>query len=138
MAMVAFLGFLIYLGWRQKQKRIQRVKQAEADYRTILQRLKGEPNNPDLKEQALKLGRKYSGLTRQFHGNGGVTIYDEMAISNDINAACAAAPNAFQIKPGKAGDSIEERLHRLADLKAKGFIDEGEYELRRRRILDEV
>jgi hypothetical protein len=90
------------------------------------------------KAEALKaardayLGRQYSALTRQ---GKNVTIYDEMALMNDINAACAGAGSSPK---RQERDSVEDRLARLSDLRSKGLIDEREHEERRRRILDEI
>ena len=49
------------------------------------------PTDPDLKQQALADGRAYSDLTRSQRG---VTVYDELAVANDISAPCAAASAA--------------------------------------------
>jgi hypothetical protein len=61
---------------------------ARIAYQDALARLKRDPANPDLREETLYLGRAYSNLTRS---RKGVTLFDEVALSNDINAACAGA-----------------------------------------------
>jgi len=57
-------------------------------YQTSLRRLKADPTNASLRESALAFGRSYSQVTRE---EGKVALYDEVAIMNDIGAACAAA-----------------------------------------------
>lgn len=57
---------------------------------------------------------------------------------NDINAACAGATTVAERKPLAIKQPIEERLEKLAELKAKGLIDEQEYAARKKGILDEV
>ena len=63
-------------------------KKAKREYDACLGDLKHDPNNPDLREKTLKLGRRYSELMRDVHGR---TLFDEIALMNDINAACARA-----------------------------------------------
>jgi hypothetical protein len=86
-----------------------------------LQRLKAEPNNPERRQEALRLGRAYSNLTRN---KKGVTVYDEVALKNDIDAACAGAARV-------QNPSIEERLAKLKQLLTAGHISDDEYHRRR-------
>jgi beta-lactamase regulating signal transducer with metallopeptidase domain len=102
---------------------------ARQDYETSLGKLKTDPSNADLKQQTLALGRAYSAMSRE---QKAATIYDEMALMNDINAATAAA----NIAPARA--SVEDRLRQLDDLRARGLVTEVEYADRRRAILSEV
>lgn len=97
-------------------------------YQESLERLKADPNKPELRQKALQLGRVYSNLTRE---KKGVTVYDEVALKNDIDAACAGAVSV-------QNRSIEERLARLHQLHAGGHISDDEYRRRRQSILDEV
>lgn len=111
--------------------------QAKASYEHSLTELKTDPGNADLRQRTLQLGRSYSNLTRN---KKGVTVFDEVALMNDINAACAGAASLPSVElptPSSKG-SIEDRLSRLAELKVQGLIDEEEYKLRRQRILDEI
>ncbi len=117
----------------QKQKALERAKKA---YLEALAQLKGSPTNADLKQHTLALGRAYSHLTRD---KKGVSLFDEVALMNDINAACAAA----SVVPAKssersAGPSIEARLRTLTDLKDKGLVAPAEYESRRNEILGSI
>lgn len=130
--LLAGVGFVIYAA-SEKERRL---REAEAAYRSSLAKLKKQPTNPDLRQTTLALGRAYSNLTRD---SKGVTLFDEVALSNDINAACAAAM-APQIAPAPAPSAAtpEARLSRLADLKNRGLITEDEYVAERRRILSEL
>jgi hypothetical protein len=113
----------------EKQK--QRFAETQEKYFESLEQLKADPTNADLKQNTLQLGREYSEASRQFEGDGKVTIFDEIALMNDINAACAAAGAA-------SSQTIEERLAKLLDLKEKNLISEQEYEEKRLKILDEI
>lgn len=109
---------------------------AKTSYLQSLSELKSSPTNADLKQRTLALGRAYSNLTRDKKGN---TVFDEVALMNDINAACAAAhvaTNASFATP--SATSAEERLRTLADLKAKGLIDDAEFGKRRSEILSSI
>ena len=108
-----------------QQKELAAALQA---YQACLEQLKGEPNNPELRQRALQLGRVYSNLTRQ---KKGVTIYDEVALKNDIDAACAGAVSV-------QSRSVEERLAKLQQLLAAGHVTDDEYRRRRQAILDDV
>lgn len=111
------------------------LQQAFESYRRSLELLKQHPSNPDLRQRALEWGRHYSNLTRDKRG---VTVYDEVALANDINAACAGAGNPARDSTGTATRSIEQRLDQLKALFDQGAIDEHEYRERRGKLLDEV
>jgi hypothetical protein len=64
--------------------------QAKKAYFAALERLKRDPHNPDLREEALARGRAYAGVSKGL-ASAGVTVFDEVALMNDINAACARA-----------------------------------------------
>jgi hypothetical protein len=114
----------------------QAIAQAQTAYQEALRTLKANPTSADLRERALYLGRYYSSMTRSKHG-AAVTIYDEMALMNDIGAATAGANiSAPSADPVMA--SIEDRLRRLEELRAKGLLSDQEAESRRQKILDEI
>lgn len=115
----------------------RRIREAEEAYRSSLAKLKKQPTNPDLKQATLALGRVYSNLTRD---SKGVSLFDEVALSNDINAACAAAmvPQIVHTPAPASAVSLEARLARLADLKARNLVSDEEYAAERRRILSEL
>jgi hypothetical protein len=64
---------------------------AHKAYLGALDDLKDDPDNPDARQEALRLGREYAALTRELQGLGGHTIFDEVALMNDLNAAGAGA-----------------------------------------------
>jgi cytochrome c peroxidase len=116
----------------------RRLREAEEAYRASLAKLKKQPTNPDLKQATLALGRAYSNLTRD---SKGVSLFDEVALSNDISAACAAAmvPQMTHAHaPAPSSATPESRLTRLADLKSRGLVTDEEYTTERRRILGEL
>jgi hypothetical protein len=136
-----FLGFLIIVGLAiaalvsSANRQAKELAQAKAAYQNSLARLKSKPTSADLRQRTLELGRAYSNLTRN---KKGVTVFDEVALMNDINAACAGAAVSPQTNKIAAKPSIEDRLAKLSELKSKGLIDEQEYNSRRQKILDEV
>jgi hypothetical protein len=60
------------------------LERAREAYTASLEQLKTESTCSDCRQEALRLGRIYMGMTRE---DRKVTIYDETAIANDINAA---------------------------------------------------
>ncbi|POA35597.1 MULTISPECIES: SHOCT domain-containing protein [unclassified Pseudomonas] len=126
-----FAGFVYMAMQAEKAKKIALQK-----YREALSQLKQQPANADLRERALALGRVYSNLMRDKKGN---TLFDEVALMNDINAACAAAHQQIQHKSETPlTDSVENRLQKLSNLKQKGLIDEAEFLQRKREILESI
>lgn len=102
-------------------------------YRNALDRLKTNPRDPGLREKALEQGRLHASWGRHVQGAPGVTIFDEVALANDIQAACAAAVSG----PADTG-SMEARLEKLASLLSRGLISEAEHRERRMQILAEI
>ena len=105
--------------------------EAKVKYEESLAQLKLRPTDPNLKQETLALGREYSNLTRD---RKGVTVYDEVALANDIGAACAAATAAVQ-PVSSFSVSAEARLAELMNLEAKGLVTKEEYQEQRQRIL---
>ena len=130
--LVAGAGVIIYAFIASENSRAKRLREAKAAYDESLLRLKKNPTSPDLKQQTLALGRAYSNLTRD---QKGVTVYDEVALANDISAACAAASTQQSVV---SAATHEVRLARLAELKNKGLVTDEEYETERQRILREL
>jgi hypothetical protein len=132
-AIVLMVVAVVYSN-NEKQRRLDEARRAYFEH---LESLKKSPNDPNLKQQTLQLGRRYSALTRE---SNGVTVYDEMAIMNDISAATAAAtasvPTRATIAP--APTSIEERLRKLEELKNRELITMEEYRTRREAILRDI
>src|SRR6185369_13818480 len=96
-----------------RDREAKQLKAAKDAYFDALRRLKANPTNADLRQTTLQLGRAYSNLTRN---KSGVTIFDEVALSNDINAACAGAATLVTNKQAQS-QTIEARLHKLTELK---------------------
>jgi hypothetical protein len=118
------------------KQQVKALAAARDAYYLSLANLKTDPANADLRQRTLQLGRTYSNLTRN---KAGVTVFDEIALMNDINAACASTSVVTSFKPQEhKKESIEGRLSKLSDLRSKGLIDEQEYESKRQKILDEI
>lgn len=127
------VGFLFWVlhQWHEGSN----LRKAHRAYRESLERLKERPSDPDLRQVALNRGRYYSNLTRKRRG---VTVYDEVAISNDIGAACASANQAPSSSGSAASAPLEARLNRLKQLYESGAIEEHEYRDRRSKLLEEI
>lgn len=113
---------------------------AKTAYQASLGQLSKDPTNSDLRKRTLDLGRVYSNLTRN---NKGVSLFDEVALMNDINAACGgvtaiAKSSNPPVPPVSVGASLENRLVRLAQLRDKGLISNDEYQAKRQQLLNEV
>jgi hypothetical protein len=132
---LVILVAIIVVMVNESNKAAKALADARAAYQSSLTRLKSNPTNADLRQRTLSLGRVYSNLTRS---KKGVTLFDEVALMNDINAACAGAVTASPSTQTPSRQTIEQRLAKLSDLKAKGLIDDQEYNSRRQKILDEV
>ncbi len=134
------LVFLVYRQERLKQedirKKLQAIYYAEDLYKNSLEALKNNPTDANRKQECLQFGRELASLTRNYQGIEGVTIFDELALMNDINAACAGAPSLST--KTEISQTLEERFAKLSELKEKNLINEQEYEIRREKILDEI
>ncbi|OOF84969.1 SHOCT domain-containing protein [Rodentibacter ratti] len=111
---------------------LKSLDKAKKAYLESLEALKNNPTNAELKQQTLALGRVYSNLTRD---SKGVTTVDEVALMNDINAACASAIGQNNISQTL---SIEERLKKLNELFDKGLLTESEYNSRKQEIISSI
>lgn len=107
-------------------------KIAEAEYKLSLAQLIRNPENANLKLKALELGRIYSKLSCNEKGEA---LFDEVALSNDINAACGSVASVTKENDNR---SIEDRLKELLNLKENGLIKEQDYETKKQKILDEI
>lgn len=111
----------------------KRKEEARQQYQQSLSALKKDPGNADLRQKTLALGRVYSNLLRDKKGN---TLFDEVALMNDINAACAATQHA--ISNQMSSEELENRLRKLQDLKAKGLIDDADYQKRKSELMAQI
>lgn len=140
------LVFLVWFLWEEVRKGTRyahpdyrhpydELRAAKQDYDDALAWLKRRPTDADLKQRTLHFGRVYANLTRNRRG---VAIFDEIALMNDINAACAGAAGQPQPTEAVPTLSVEARLTQLSKLKESGFISDQEYAQRRQKILDEI
>jgi len=73
--------FSLFSGDNKEEK----LELARCKYQGALDELAQE-NSSDNKIKALELGRHYASLSRELHhGDKSVTIFDEVALTNDIN-----------------------------------------------------
>ena len=130
--LVVYFGFTIYAAILQGK----RIDTARLNYLQALESLKQDPTNANMKQHTLAIGRAYSTHTRDKKGN---TLFDEVALMNDINAACAAAAVNPNISvAASATTSVELRLQTLIGLRNRAIIDAAEYEKRRTDILNSI
>ena len=116
----------------------QAIEAAREKYHSALETLKKSPHNPDIKQNTLSLGRAYAAILRE---KGSSTLFDEVALMNDINAACASAGTPLATSSHTAVSEqvgVEAKLRTLSDLHAKGLVSAEEYERRRSLILDGI
>lgn len=123
-----------YFNARDERERLEEIQEAEAAYRVALFALEVEPKNAERRRAALAAGREYARVMRE---NRGATLFDEMALMNDINAIAGQQVSAAagQVAPQL---SYEERLARLQRLAAEGHLTKDEYVEKRKRLLDEL
>lgn len=121
--------FLSNANAKEAERRQNILKAAQNAYQNSLAKLKQSPTDADIKQKTLELGRYYSNLTRQQQG---VTVYDEMALGNDISAATAGAT----VAAAPTAASVEERLKTIDELRSRGMISDAEHAERRKKILE--
>lgn len=143
-----FIGVIIYSASQKAKKAAAALEHAKQEYLSILAKLSEDPVNTQLKQDCLLKGRIYANLTRS---NKGVTVFDEVALSNDLSAACASASANFTgvqsdvqvTRLGNISDTTQapplaERLARLEQLMKSGLISEAEYLGKRTELLKEI
>lgn len=137
LVIVGALGALIAVSVSNSEAK----KDAANAYRKALSLLKQSPGDPHLRESALNTGRHYANLTRN---SKGVAIFDEVALANDINAACAATSMVVQERlVGRKDSTSEHRIEirsKLTELKVladEQLISQQEYEKARAELLFE-
>ena len=119
-----------------QSNRRKAIEQAYQEYQAALATLRKEPHNNARRENALRLGRIYSGLARQDKRR---TMFDEVALMNDINAITAnGTPSTPTVSSTPSGPTPEQRLQQLSGLRDKGLVTDEEYQDRRKKILDEM
>lgn len=97
-------------------------------YKKALTNIENDPNNPNHRKNALVVGR-------ELVSSGQLT---ELALSQDIDAACAGATigegNVKTIKG--AFSSPTKEIERLAKLRNEGIITENEFNIGKNAILN--
>jgi Arc/MetJ family transcription regulator len=73
--------------------RAQQLKEAKTAYQAALTELTSSPADNNLRVAALEAGRRYADLARKAAGSKGRAIFDEVALSNDLNARSGAPPS---------------------------------------------
>jgi hypothetical protein len=108
-------------------------EQAKKAYCNSLRRLQQDPNNPDLRADTVRLGREYAALAKDSKGR---STFDEVAIANDLQAACARATTGensvakVEVTNIAAlnSRSIAEEIERLGQLFLTGVVTAEEFE----------
>jgi hypothetical protein len=114
----------VVIWWLSARGRKSMLSEAKRAYRDALDRLKQTPTDPDRREQALELGREYAKLTRNLKG---VATFDEMALKNDIDAACAGAVEFAAVQAGKPASPAAE-IRKLTGLLDEGILTPEEWQ----------
>jgi uncharacterized membrane protein len=136
LVIVVVPSYFIWNGGRQRTLASEKhLTDAHAAYQDALAKLKLDPSNAELKQHTLALGRYYSTLTRK---QNAVTVYDELILMNDINAATTGVTAGVTAAANHVALSTKARLCELDDLRAAGLITENEYTERRRAILEQI
>lgn len=91
--------------------RLAPIEEAKAAYAKALAELRSNPGDPALREAALAWGRHYAAKTR----GGGVALFDEVALANDLNAAGAGTAAPRPSEPTRRCPACAEEI--LADAK---------------------
>jgi len=131
-----FVGLVLVLVAIIAASNGDKLVQAKKSYEASLTKLKSDPANSDLRQQTLALGRAYSNLARDSKGR---TIFDEIALMNDLNAACAATQQVIANQSLQAPtQTVAERLVQLQGLKDQGLIDQIDFDRRKSEILAQI
>ena len=115
---------VVFIIWSNK------MEEAKKAYYRSLEKLINNPTNMNIRQEMLYLGRVYLKLTN-------ASVFNEMALMNDFNAATASV---VEIKESEeySNDSIEARLQKLTRLMENGLLTEDEFQSKRKDILDEI
>jgi hypothetical protein len=108
------------------------LEEAKNAYAQSLDELKLDPANSDLRQRTLALGREYASASKD---DKGVSLFDEVALMNDINAACASTQHAVAAPASATAESVAAKLQILRDLLDKGLITMEDFERRKAEIL---
>jgi high-affinity K+ transport system ATPase subunit B len=119
----------------QARERADALRKASEAYQAALAKFKAQPTDASLRQTALEAGRAYSAVVRE---SKRVTIFDEIALKNDLDAAGAGASVAPAASSPTQPSSVSGRLKVLSQLKLEGLISEDEFNDRKGKILSEI
>ena len=105
----------------------------KAAYEKSLELLKARPNDSELRGETLYIGREFASFQRE----RGQTVFDEVAIKNDIDSACAGIITQSTVS-SQPNNSLKERLAKVQRLFDDSLISKKEYETKRKQILDSI
>lgn len=131
-ALIALIA-VIYAIARTNDQKAQTINRAHATYQQALADLRANPGSTQIREGVLAYGRQYANIARQ---NGQRTIFDEMALANDL--ASIPVPVSVATATAAPATNAEERLRQLTRLRDQALISADEYEKRRQQIINEV
>lgn len=131
---ILVIAIVLFARAAERRAAEKRLMEAGDRYRAALAKLKKEPTSATLKESALALGREYASYARK----SSVTVFDELALGNDLSAATAGAFAAAVTAAPAPTSSVEERLRQLEGLRQKGLITDAEYATRRTALINSV
>jgi len=121
----------------EQNKKIKECRRREVAYKEVLEKLADLPSDTKLRQEAIRLGREYADYSRKCAKQVGVTVFDEVALMNDLNAVCGGAEPSTEQERDQH-ENIESRLEKLESLKNKGLISQEEYSSKRSKILEEI
>lgn len=105
-AFVAFIIRACTIATHGADKSAGQLTAAKAAYDSSLAELARDPENLDLGQRALTLGRVYSGLTRDAEG---IALYDEADLKSDLDTACTGAIH----RPARADGQVSSHVSLL-------------------------
>lgn len=115
---LVFLGTFGWIGYFLLKPK-KRINRANFAYEALLNRLKRHPNDPDLREETLRLGRHLCKVA-PFE-------YNENSVMNDINVVCGGKVEVTN--PGVLqGSRIAQEIGKLGQLFLQGVLTAEEFE----------
>jgi len=120
LAFVMVIGIVIWGHYKDKSDlkiNTAAMRETKEAYGSALEKIKLSPTDPNIRQQALELGRRYAGYAKKAKG----PEITEMMIKNDIDAACAGASAR---KPFSAATEIKK----LTELMDEGILTQAEWQ----------
>jgi hypothetical protein len=133
---VGAIGIAIVFGFLMAAEQRKGIAFAKGLYEENLNLLKTSPADPQLRQQALASGRRYA---ERLRNGGGVGLFDEVALMNDLNAASAGANMiATAISPSETTlqkHDVCAKFSQLNQLRESQLISEDEFHSMRAVLL---